>query len=267
MLDILVNVDDIRDDAAVVRYGMAIAGRHQGFVTGLHIVDAYPLAIAIPDAVAVLAEEERGARRCDAWWDELCRRHDVAGAWEVIRGIRVPILARRSCMADLTIECLPATGRDLLAGADYITPALLAGTSPMVLVPSTWNGSMHQARILIAWNSSVESMRAVRAALPFLREAEQVRILDGAEDDLPGLSPPPLPLAAWLARQGVPEHAVKHLTAGDRIGERLLGEARKMEADLLVMGAWGHSRMGEWMLGGATRHVLRNAELPVLVAH
>lgn len=267
MLDILVNVDDIRDDAAVIRYGMAIAGRHSGFVTGLHIVDAYPLAVAMPDAVTVLEEEERKARQCDTWWDELCRRHGVAGAWEVIRGIRVPILAKRSCMADLTVDCLPASGRNLPVDADYITPALLAGASPTVLVPSTWNGPVYQARILIAWNSSVESMRAVRAALPFLRGAEQICILDGAKDDLPGLSPPPLPLAGWLARRGVPGHAVRSLAATDHVGERLLDEARTMKADLLVMGAWGHSRIGEWILGGATRHILRNAELPVLVAH
>ncbi len=267
MLDVLVNVDEARDDAAIIRLGMDIARRHRGFVTGLRIVDAYPLAIAIPGALVVLDAEEREAKEQRAWWDGLCRRHKVAGAWEVIRGIRLPILARRSCLADLTIDRLPSAGNGMLVSMDNVTRTLLAGTSPMLLVPSVWNGSLRQARILVAWNSSAESTRAVRAALPFLRAAEQIRILDGACDESPGLLPPPLPLAGWLTREGVPGRVVKRLASTGHVGEALLDEACAMDADLLVMGAWGHSRIGEWLLGGATHHVLREANLPVLLAH
>lgn len=170
-------------------------------------------------------------------------------------------------MADLTIDCLPAAGKGALISMDNVTRALLSGASPMLLVPSAWNGSLRQARILVAWNSSAESTRAVRAALPFLRAAEQICILDGARDEVPGLLPPPLPLAGWLARQGVPGRVVKRLASPAHVGEALLSEACAMDADLLVMGAWGHSRIGEWLLGGATQHVLREANLPVLLAH
>lgn len=267
MFDILVNIDEMRDDAMAVQMGLALAARHGAFATGLRIVDAYALAISIPGGVAVLDAEEREAKAQDAWWLELCRRHGVAGAWEVIRGIYVPVLARRSCMADLTISSAPAGADDFMVGMDGITRVLLGGASPMLLVPPAWKGSRSLGRILVAWNSTVGSMRALRAALPFLREAEQVCVVDGSRDEVPGLAPPPLPLADWLLRRGVRRHAIKPLAASSHVGEALLDEADRMDADLLVMGAWGHSRIGEWVLGGATRHVLRKAALPVLLAH
>lgn len=267
MLELLVNVENMRDDDPAVQVGMALASRHNAFVTGLNIIEVIPSTMAIPDVVAVLESEEEDARARDVWWLDKCRSHGVAGAWEVIRGVYVPVLARRSCMADLTVCRLPNGSGALPSGMDYITRALFSSASPMLLVPAGYTSSFRPARILVAWNSTQEAMRALRAALPFLREAQTASLADGSTNELPGVAPPPLPVDAWLKRQGVRLHAVLNFPASARVGEALLEQAAAMEADMLVMGAWGHSRINELILGGTTRYVLQHAKLPVLVAH
>lgn len=267
MFEILVNTEEMRDDDPTVQCGLALASRHNAFITGLHIIEASPSTMIMPDVVAVLETEEREAKERDAWWLDKCRQYGVKGTWEVTRGMYVPVLARRSCMADITVNRLPSRSGGYRTGSDYVTRVLLAGASPMLLVPPKWEGTFRQERILVAWNSTSESMRALRAALPFLREAEMVCFIDGARDELPDIAPPPLPVREWLVRQGVALHSVQQFPPITRVGEAILDQAHAMHADLLVMGAWGHSRIGELVLGGATRHVLENARLPVLLAH
>ena len=267
MFEVLINTEEMRDDNPVVRTGLALAGRHHAYAIGLNIIEVLPATMAIADVMAVLATQEYEARRRDAWWMKQCDEHGIKGAWEVIRGVYVPVLARRSCMADITVSRLPNHEAGYPAGMDYVTRVLLSAASPMLLVPSTWDGTFRQERVLVAWNSTQESMRALRAAVPFLREAEMVCLVDGARDELPGITPPPLPVRDWLMRQGITLHAERQFPATASAGEALLDQAQAMQADLLVMGAWGHSRVSELILGGTTRHVLRHARLPVLLAH
>lgn len=267
MFELLVNVENMRDDDPAVQAGMALASRHGAFVTGLNIVEVIPSTLGVPEVAAVLQLEEEEAKVRDPWWMEKCRKNGVAGAWEVIRGVYVPALARRSCMADITISRLPDAKSMLPSGMDYVTRVLFLSASPMLLVPSRCHEPIRLKRILVAWNSTQESMHALRASLPFLRDAEIVCMVDGSTNELPGIAPPPLPIRDWLTRQGVALQTVREFPAATCVGKALLEQARAMEADLLVMGAWGHSRIGELILGGTTRHVLEHAQLPVLLAH
>lgn len=268
MFELLINVENLRDDDPALLAGLALAERYNAYATGLNIIEVYPSTMAMPDVAVVLETEEEEAKARDAWWTAKCRSHGVDGAWEVIRGMYVPVLSRRSCMADITVSRLP-DGEDALAsGLEHISRTLLASGSPMLLVPrSLKDASFKFERVLVAWNSTEESTHALRAALPFLRDAATVCMADGAINELPGVAPPLLPVREWLKRHGVTLSEVQHFPTSSGVGEALLEQAYAMQADLLVMGAWGHSRVNEWMLGGTTRHVLKYAELPVLVAH
>ena len=268
MLELLVNVENLRDDDPALQAGLALAERYHAYATGLNIIEVYPSTMAMPDVAQVLETEEEEAKARDAWWMDKCRSHGVDGAWEVIRGIYVPVLARRSSMADITVSRLPNGEDVLVTSLDHISRALLTSGSPMLLVPrSKETPSCKFERILVAWNSTGESMHALRAALPFLRDAATVCMVDGAVNELPGMAPPLLPVREWLRRHGVGLSAVLDFPTTSGVGEALLEQAYAMRADLLVMGAWGHSRVNEWMLGGTTRHVLKSAKVPVLVAH
>ena len=196
----------------------------------------------------------------------MCGQARVNGAWEVIRGMYAPVLAKRSRIADLVITPWSPDATDLPVGLDDITRALFGKAAPMLLVPDHWKGDHAPAQVLIAWNGSAEATRAVRAALPLLRTARSVRVLDGERAGLAGLMPPPLPLRECLARWGV---EAQWLTFGRcaHSGKAILAMAHSLQCDLLVMGAWGHLRGSELLLGDATRHVLEQARLPVLLAN
>jgi nucleotide-binding universal stress UspA family protein len=268
MYDLILHVDDMRDDAAVVTAGLPLARMLGAFATGLHVIDIVPATLAIPGVAAVLAQAEIDASAMATWWSDLCRRHQVEGAWEVARGPYASALAHRSCLADLTISTLPSQETGYVQGFDYLTNVLLSGASPMLLLPMDTVRAPTFRNATVAWNGSLEAVRALRASLPVLRQAASVTVWDGAVELVPGLSPARLPLREWLRREGVESATIHPLRIGrDGIGVTLLDAAAENHADLLIMGAWGHSRFNEWILGGATRYVLHHARLPVLMAH
>ena len=266
MLDFIVTMDKAKPADAFLHGALALAQRHQAFVTGAQVIVVYPALLAVPAAADLLASEEHEAENRRAWWLELCRKSGLGGEWEVIRGLAGEALAKRSQLSDLVIGMLPVSNPASPVGFDEITRTLFAGVAPMLLVPDTWSGDLLAQRVLIAWNGSSEAVRAIKAALPLLRHAAMVQVLDGERDDLSELAATRLPLLDWLARHGVHAHYRQIADNGHEAGKHLLDEARAMQADLLVMGAWGRSRFSELVLGGATRHVLENAHLPVLLS-
>ncbi len=141
---------------------------------------------------------------------------------------------------------------------------LVASGRPVLLLPA-------DARLLIgeivavAWNGSAEAARAASAALPILRQARRVLLLTGARDApvVPGL----LEVGEWLERHGIFAERKAVPLEEWPVGEKLVAEAARAGADLLVMGAYGHDRARATIFGGATRAVLNESTLPVLLAH
>ncbi|HEY9133014.1 MAG TPA: hypothetical protein VIM98_14775, partial [Dyella sp.] len=208
MYDLILHVDDMRDDAAVVVAGLPLAHAFGAFATGLHVIDIVPSTLAIPDVAAVLAQAEIEASAMATWWSELCGRHHVEGTWEVGRGPYASVLAHRSCLADLTVSTLPSLETGYMQGFDYLTHVLLSGASPMLLLPMDTQRALKFRNVTVAWNGSLEAVRALRAALPFLRQAASVTVWDGSVELLPGLSPARLPIHDWLRREGVETAAI-----------------------------------------------------------
>jgi nucleotide-binding universal stress UspA family protein len=120
------------------------------------------------------------------------------------------------------------------------------------------------ATVAIAWDRSCEAARAVGAALPLLTAASKVVILTARE---PGSEIEPSELAAYLALHGVDARTWAFVPASGSLGGALLEEAGKAGANLLVMGAYGHSRLREMVLGGVTRSILADADMPVFLMH
>jgi nucleotide-binding universal stress UspA family protein len=146
---------------------------------------------------------------------------------------------------------------------DYL---LLNCGRPVLLVPRAGRFPTIGKRVLVAWNGSVEAAKAVTGALPLLRGAEQVTLaVLGNNSETLGQSPG-ADIALYLARHGVRVEVLRRPEPHDP-GQAILSLAADFGADLLVMGAYGHSRFREMMLGGATRTILATATLPVLMAH
>jgi nucleotide-binding universal stress UspA family protein len=152
---------------------------------------------------------------------------------------------------------------------DVLGEALLTCRTPCLLLPPSWHGPVRAERVALAWNGSIESVRAVHAALPFARNANDVLLLDGeapAYDDDQQQAPRFDP-ASYLANHDIKARVRRVHAAPADAGAALLREVEGAKSDLLVMGAYGHSRVRERVLGGATRHVLQHINIPILMQH
>ena len=165
---------------------------------------------------------------------------------------------------DLVVVGRPSRGSDY-PSQTTVEAALYTTGGPVLVAPGTVPEKFC-GPVLIGWNRSIESGRAVTNAMPFLERAEDVEIFMVANGVKQGASPQNVAhrLTWW---HGISTQ-VKEIPRNHKsIGEALLGEAAEMGADLLVMGAYTHNRLRERILGGATRFVLEHAELPVLMTH
>lgn len=154
-------------------------------------------------------------------------------------------------------------------GFELLGEALLGCRKPCLVLPPRWDEELAFGRVILAWNGSLEAARAIHAALPFLAASREVVLLDGAtpvlEDD--GAVMPYFHPMEHLGRHGIAATRRRIHVGAHEAGDALLHEAGRMNADLLVMGAYGRSRLRERVLGGATRRVLAQAALPVLMQH
>ena len=151
---------------------------------------------------------------------------------------------------------------------DFVEELVLSAGRPVLMIPYAGNFKTLGKRVLVAWNSSRESARAVQDALPFLKKADAVQVVvfnprEGPEHgDVPGAD-----IGLKLARHGVRVQVAQQHAEGLDIGSQILSRAADVDADLIVMGAYGHSRLRELVLGGATRTLIEAMTAPVLMSH
>lgn len=223
---------------------------------------------------AALDRAEQEAREIEAAARKAVAGEDAALRWSIEAavsqlGALTELVAQRARFADLVVLGRPY-GPDLGPEAEAVVEAaLFEGHAPVMILPDS--GASLTAiprRVVIAWNQSAEAMAAVRLALPILKQADSVNITvidpptHGAERSDPGGM-----LCQMLVRHGVHAEVSVLARTMPRVSDVLARHVRDQNADLLVMGAYGHSRFREAILGGATRNMLEQAEVPVLMAH
>jgi nucleotide-binding universal stress UspA family protein len=146
--------------------------------------------------------------------------------------------------------------------------ALFEGQAPVLVLPGPEAPVKLPERVVIGWNQGREALVAVRRALPLLRKAKvvDIAVIDPPQHG-PERSDPGGMLCQMLVRHGVKAEVSVLARSMPRVSDVLARHLRDQNADLLVMGAYGHSRFREAILGGATRNMLEQAEIPVLMAH
>lgn len=179
-----------------------------------------------------------------------------------LTGEQTDEIAARGKLFDLIVLAQP--GGDGGASEEAALEAALFDTGrPVLVVPPNASPTIGR-NVSVAWNGTAESTRAIMAAFPFLEQASEICVIAVDEDngptDLKGLT-------TYLSRHGMQAATRTMPSDGRTVSEILLREAGDEAESLLVMGAYGHSRLRELVLGGATRGVLRDAKVPVLMAH
>ena len=266
--NILVELVDDPLDEQRVRLALELAGRMDGGVSAAHVTYLPYLPIGYGEGV-VYSGPEVVAAQSEAAGIVRDRVHarlaQVAGQEPVpflaLEGERGATLAAAARAFDLTLIPGPGpAGIDAVATTPAEEVAVGAGGPVLVLPAAGWSAPLGE-RVLIGWNGSREAARALKDALPFLARAATVGVLCLDEKGLPTLTA----VQAMLHGHGIDNEPVAAETAGRATGAALLAEARHWHADLLVLGAYGHSRLRELVFGGATRDSLLGAPLPLLM--
>ena len=278
--DILVHLDATDRGRTRLEIATALARRHDAHLAALCVVDvALPpgvLATGYASGVALarwtddLREEElAAAAQAKQVFDAHIQREGISAEWRQVQGAMAETVGLHARYADLAIigqgdpESPDGAGWDLLA-----EEVLFTSGRPVLIVPYAGGFPTVGRNVLVGWNASREAARAVNDALPLIAAADRTTVL--AINPRRGLSGdgdvPAADIALHLARHGVNATAAHAVAEGIREGDVLLNHAADLGADLLVMGAYGHSRARELILGGATRSILDHATIPVLMS-
>ncbi|PZW43092.1 nucleotide-binding universal stress UspA family protein [Humitalea rosea] len=277
--DILVHLDSTPASPRRLELAAGLARRLDAHLIGLFVIDVQIPVFAGGEAGASTAMAEMMTRMqesaaaeaasAETLFRECLRREALRGEWRQQDGLTPWIVATNARYADLVIVGQPDPSGSGLTGPATVEAALFDSGRPVLMVPYAGRYEGPVRRALIAWNASREAARAVHDALPLLAGAEAVTVLviDPDPHAEENRGEPGADIAQHLARHGL-KVTVRHVIRGEiSTGETLLNEAADMDADLIVMGGYGHSRLREFVLGGATRTLLGQMTAPVLMSH
>ncbi|WP_267221177.1 universal stress protein [Dyella silvae] len=269
--DVLALVTACSPWSPAAHVAVALAADFGARVTGCYVDPALRVqhgGESEPSVLALLMDLPHENSREREAFHELARHAGVSHAlWTATRTGIAPTLRQLGAWHDLAV-----IEREIACEGDsfgILSEALLTCRTTCLILPPSGHVRSRFTRLAIAWNGSIESARAIHAALPFARLAEEVWLFDGEtpayEDDqerAPHIDP-----LTYLAHHGIHARPRRIHTTPHDAGAALLREIAELKADLLVMGAYGRSRVRERVLGGATRHVLQHAGVPVLMRH
>lgn len=193
----------------------------------------------------------------------------LATEWRHAKGYPEEELVIQARCADLLVLGQTALEHETQTPADLpVTVAVSSGRATLI-IPHTGVRSEPGKSVMLCWNASRESARAAAEALPLLVSAEKVVVLivDTRKFGSGQSRKPGAVLATWLGRHGANVTVQREVSANDDVGELILSRAADHDIDLIVMGLYGHSRLGEVILGGTSRTLLSRMTIPLLVAH
>ena len=275
MRDVLVHVRDLANWAHPSAYATDMAARVNGTLTGVHVEPPHaPVAsvgadrgVAIATGEAANTQAPRAGERIGskfaAWATAMGARQ---ASWQIAEGDVPSALARLSVSHDLVI--VDRNPQDPIASVRELGEIVITSRAPVILVPPRRREATLDC-IALAWNHSEEALAAIHAARPLLAHATKIVLLEGGTRDArleQGWSPA-FEIGHYLSWEGFRIERQTIRGESSAAGELLIEAARRHRADLLVMGAYGRSRLSEWALGGATRSILFDAPLPVFFKH
>jgi nucleotide-binding universal stress UspA family protein len=269
---------------AALNTSLMIARRFNAHVTALHVRvdsrDVAPLAGeglsgAMIEEMMAATEKESGdrAHAVRSMFERFVARQDVVvsephfgaghatASFAAVTGREEDIVAQQARLADLTVVPHPDAGEDV-SSSDALHAVLFDSGRPVLISPQTATQSIG-TRVCLAWNGTAESAASAMAAMPWMHQAQAVRILSAEGYQRRGPAAPDL--AAYLALHGIEADITMFRPVGSSVGAGLLAAAAEFGCDLLSMGAYSHSRLRQLILGGVTRHVLEYSNLPVMM--
>jgi len=273
--DILVHVDSTSASRGRLKLAVGLAQRFGARITGLHVipepdVPPYFKPSVVEHIAEIYAENAReAAGLAEALFREEAKNAGAAIAWECVAGDISEIIAERGRFADLVVLGQFDTENPPAISAFLLPAKVVFGTAtPILVVPNGLSSYEIGSHILLSWDGSREAARAIRDAMPLLHAASRVTLLalDPARQGHLHDGIRTSELAAHLGGHGIQVEAKELSAQGKSVTEALLAQAAGLGVDLLVMGAYGHSRVLEFVFGGTTQDLLERTTIPVLMS-
>lgn len=274
---ILVHLTRRHDVDRILEAACALARLNNAHLIGMAAFSGVPAMppMMIPFSGEVvremLAAAEQAEKDLKEAFENATHEAPFVSEWVRVKGLTSDLVAAvldQARTADLIVAAQRDPDWELGAVLDFPEQLALESGRPVYLVPREGRLPHETKTVAIAWNGSREATRAVFDALPFLNAAEQVVILTVTDDgEPPADRSPATALAATLARHGI-KTTITYLKTDDAgVSKTVCDEAARINADLLVLGAYGHSRLREFVFGGVTRDLTNDAKLPLLLSH
>ncbi len=275
--EIVVFIDGRTETAGILEFAGALAQEHGARLISVFMqpeptitpAETFARGKGMQSTIEVhRAQLERIEADHRAQFEDIVRRHGIRpeSEWRSLPYLSTEV-GVHAYYADLVVIARPESAGQTAGPPGLAESLVLSSGRPIIVFPP--RGKVSQVRrILVAWNATRESIRAVADALPLLVKAKAVEVLvaDHERNRAGHGQEPGADIARHLARHGVQVEVQLLSSGGKDVGPLLLSQAAAFGADLLVMGAYGHSQVREWMFGGVTRTVLYEAGLPVLMS-
>lgn len=258
------------EQEGVLKAAALIGDRWGAHVAALHVAEL-PQPVSAPYGAGLWAELVTEARKqATAERKKIAARLEKLAvpvelrAAEAYPAVAEDAVAYHALHADLTLAERASEG----LGRAVLEAALFKSGRPVLAIPPDWAGQSLGQRVLVAWSAKPQAARALADAAPFLEAAEAVTIVTVDAQPAPGATAPPgLDIATHLARRGVKVELRQIDGLGREAQDAILDEARALNADLIVMGGYGHSRLRQFVFGGVTRSLTQSSPIPLLLSH
>jgi nucleotide-binding universal stress UspA family protein len=276
--DIMVIVDSSKCCANRLDVAIQLATEHDAHLTGLFVrttphVPQFVMSQLGPEVAAAQRQwAEEACAEAKAAFDAKLAASGLRYEWRAVDGALIDQATLHAKYTDLVVAGQFDTEGDMVDGQDQLIDHLVLDAGrPVLVVPHSGTFKTVAKQVMVAWNGTREATRAVNDAMPLLEKADKVNVVavnprGGHGRDGHGAIPS-ADLCLHLARHGVKADAQTIESHDMDVGNTLLSRLNDEGVDLLVMGAYGRSRLRELVLGGATRHILRHMTVPVLMGH
>lgn len=273
---ILISLNDIGRTDAIIDAAELLTEVYDAHLIGCYVIPAVRIYPEIGSGTASVDDTQQQYYKSNLAavkerFDARLRRKGLRGKWCAINSTfpeMAPALLEPGRASDLIVVPQTSKKPDATIESNLVERLVMESGRPVLIIPEEGTFAPVNSAV-VGFNGTREASRAMFDAVPMLRTAKDVRVVcvDPYKSWKASGAMPGTEAASALARHGVKATAETQAASGANAGETLLQRVKDLRADLLVMGAYAHSRMREYIFGGATRHVLENANVPVLMSH
>lgn len=273
---ILVHCDAGKKVSSHLDVAAELAGRFGAVFVGMHAQPPFQTPAFAEGAFSmepIYRAYEEGAKAdlasSRSAFDKALKGKHLQTEWRVVDDYPEEALTTAARYADLLVVGQSTPDNDVATPTNLPESVALATGRPVLVVPHIGADKPPGKKVMLCWNASRESARAASDALPFLKAADEVIVLvvDPKASTNGHGAEPGADVATWLARHGAKVTVQRDTASDSDIGNVILSRAADLDVDLIVMGAYGHSRMRELVMGGVSRTLLASMTVPVLMSH